>query len=110
MNRRSAMRKTLWIGSILLLWVLGAGCQGGSQPAQARIQVTVFEAPFRTVREFTLGSKIRRVPDSSYSVAVIRREQLERLLTRPDSAARVLYEDNRIVRDWPRATDSWSYS
>ncbi len=104
------MRRAVWVTSTILLWVLGAGCQGRYQPAQARIQVTVFEAPARIVREYTLETRMRRVPDSSYFVSVISTEELHTMLTRQDSTTRMLYEDNRIVRDWPRAPDSWSYS
>jgi len=104
------MRRAVWIISALLLWVLGAGCQGRYQPAQARIQVTVFEAPARLVREYALETRMRKVPDSSYFMSVISPDELHSMLTRQDGAARVLYEENRVVRDWPRAADSWSYS
>jgi hypothetical protein len=82
----------------------------GHQPAQARIRITAFEAPAQMVREFALGAKVRNLPNSAYSVAVITPRQLRRMLGRENRAARLLYEDDRVIRDWPRATDSWSYS
>jgi hypothetical protein len=103
------MKRTACITATVVLWVLGAGCQSRYQPAQARIQITVFEAPAPVIRQYTLGTKMHQVPDSSYLVTVISREALQNILTPHGGAARLLYEDSRVVRDWPRATDSWSY-
>ena len=105
-----AMRRYKGLGLAITLAVLGAGCQGQSQRVQARIELKVFDLPTHILREYTLGKKMWTLRDSSYSLNTITPRELSSMLSRPDANVRVLYEKERSINDWPRITDSWSYS
>jgi hypothetical protein len=105
---RIGMTKTVTIVSLVLLWVLAAGC--GSRPTRAQVHLKVFEVPTHVLRQNTLERRLYKVPGSAYSLSVVTPEELEAMLGRWNARTRLLAESTRIIEDWPGMAYTWVYS
>jgi hypothetical protein len=102
------MNKAASISSLLLLWVLAAGCE--SQGTPARVHLRVFEVPTQVLRLHTSEPNPYKLSDSAYSLSVVTSNDLNAMLRSKVAQPRMLADSTRVVNDWPAATDTWVYS
>jgi hypothetical protein len=102
------MNKAASTLSLLLLWVLAAGCE--SQGTPVRVHRKVFEVSTPVLRLHLPDDKAARLPGSAYSVSIMTPNDLNGMLRYDGEKPRLLAESTRIVNDWPAATDTWVYS
>ena len=105
---RIGMNKAASTSSLLLLWVLAAGCQ--SQATQARVHLRVFEVPAEVLRFHTSDQNPHKLSDSAYSVSVVTCDALDVMLRFNGAPRRLLAERTRVINDWPAMADTWVYS
>jgi hypothetical protein len=102
------MKKAASLSSLLLLWVLAAGCQ--SQATQARVHLRVFEVPTQILQSYTANQSPHKLSDSVYSVSVVTPKNLDAMLRSNGAPQRLLAERSRVIKDWPAVTDTWVYT
>jgi hypothetical protein len=103
------MKKAALTTSLVLLWVLAAGCE--SQATQARVHLRVFEVPTQVLRLHLSDRSPRKLSDSDYYVSVVTRRDLDAMLQSPGADSRLLADNTRIIDDWrPAVPDTWVYS
>jgi len=103
------MNKAALTISLVLLWVLAAGCE--SQATPARVHLRVFEVPTQVLRLHTSDRSSRKLSDSAYYVSVVTPRDLDDMLLSPGVNSRMLTDSTRIIDDWrPAIPDSWVYS
>jgi hypothetical protein len=105
---RIRMNKAAPTISLLLLWVLAAGCE--SQGTKARVHLRVFEVSTQALRLHTAGQNSRKLSDSAYSVSVVTPNELNAMLRSGGAKQRLLTERTRVINDWPAIADTWVYS
>lgn len=102
------MNKLALTTSLVLLWVLAAGCE--SQATQARVHLRVFEVPTEVLRLHLADRSPRKLPDSAYYVSVVTPRDLDAMLQSPGAGPRLLTESTRVIHDWPAVADTWVYA
>lgn len=102
------MKKPAPIVSLVLLWVLAAGC--GSQATKARVHLRVFEVPTQILRLHMSDRNPQKLADSAYYVSVVTRRNLDDMLRSPGASPRLLAESTRVINDWPEVADTWVYA
>ncbi len=102
------MNKAASTISLVLLWVLAAGCE--SQGTKARVHLRVFEVPTQVLRLHMSDRSPRKLSDSAYFVSVVTRGDLDAMLQSPGASPRMLAESTRVINDWPALADTWVYS
>jgi hypothetical protein len=102
------MNKAAAMISLVLLWVLAAGCE--SQGTKARVHLRVFEVPTQVLRLHMSDRSPRKLSDSAYYVSVVTPRDLDALLQSPGANPRMLAESTRVINDWPAVADTWVYS
>lgn len=102
------MNKAASISSLLLLWVLAAGCQ--SQGTQAQIHLRVFEVPTHVLQQHASDQNSRKLWNSAYSVSVVSPNELQAMLRSTGATQHLLAERTRVINDWPAIPDTWVYS
>ena len=75
------MNKAASMISLVLLWVLAAGCE--SQGTKARVHLRVFEVPTQVLRLHMSDRSPRKLSDSAYSVSVVTPRDLDAMLRSP---------------------------
>jgi hypothetical protein len=94
--------------SLLLLWVLAAGC--ASQATKARVHLRVFEVPTQVLRLHTPEQNPSRVSGSDYLLSVVTPNDLNAMLRSKGAKSRLLADSTRVINDWPAVADTWVYS
>jgi hypothetical protein len=102
------MNKAASTVSLVLLWVLAAGCE--SQATQARVHLRVFEVPTQVLRLHMSDHNPQKLSDSAYYVSVVTPRDLDAMLQSPGAGPRLLAESTRVINDWPAVADTWVYS
>ncbi len=102
------MNKAALTTSLVLLWVLAAGCE--SQGTKARVHLRVFEVPTQVLRLHMSDRSPQKLADSAYYVSVVAPRDLDAMLRSPGASPRLLTESTRVINDWPAVADTWVYA
>lgn len=105
---RIGMNKAASTVSLVLLWVLAAGCE--SQGTKARVHLRVFEVPTQVLRLHMPDRSPRKLSDSAYFVSVVTPSDLDAMLRSQGANPRLLAESTRVINDWPAVPDTWVYA